>query len=466
MTAYPRATRRGLALDWVKFDAELARDGSVDPVDKALYAAIGSFVDAETRESPAMEALDPNNVPPWVPTRKRLAECIGKSVDTVDRSTKRLESLGLLKVHRQPDPTNPRRMLPSEYELLDHHVWDERAAQRAADRAAGRTSRRSEGQPNGVGGGPGGGRTGAATPDRTDAATPGRMGAADKDLQEGVEEVDQDGAPAARSAGDGRRPSAGSSASGARGGSAAAGKTRSSARARLTPEQAKAVTLVEDSLPENLVEALRGKNLMGRHLPASVRQAIVKALADRTAEQLVDRVARRWVRHGYAKELRDGKGLASPLGVVHALVRAGDCPDLGCEDGVMLDTRADCRACEGRKDSHRRGERKPSTSMPRQRQAVPSWTCTGCYADSFTPAPEELQCPTCAAKTQAAFRELAARLQVDALLIDTPDRYDADGVPWGDEEPPDPDEPDYDPHADEQAPQGPAYDDATEEANH
>ncbi|MER5699643.1 hypothetical protein ABT088_51080, partial [Streptomyces mirabilis] len=150
-TCYPRATRRGLALDWVKFDAELARDGSVDPVDKALYAAIGSFVDAETRESPVTDELDPNNVPPWVPTRKRLAECIGKSVDTVDRATKRLESRGLLKVHRQPDPTNPRRMLPSEYELLDHHVWDERAAQRAADRAAERANRRPEG-----------GRTGAA----------------------------------------------------------------------------------------------------------------------------------------------------------------------------------------------------------------------------------------------------------------------------------------------------------------
>lgn len=464
MTTYPRATRRGLALDWVKFDAELARDGSVDPVDKALYAAIGSFVDAETRESPAMAALDPNNVPPWVPTRKRLAECIGKSVDTVDRSTKRLESLGLLKVHRQPDPTNPRRMLPSEYELLDHHVWDERAAQRAADRAAGRTSRRSEGQPNGVEGGWGGGRTGAATPDRTDAATPGRMGAAVKDLQEGVEEVDQDEAPSARSAGDARRASAGSSAYGARGGFAAAGKTSSSTKAQLTRAQAAAVSLIEDALPEGLVEELRGKRLMGRHLPVSVRLAIVKALDGRTPEQLVDRVGRRWVRHGYAKKLRDGGRIASPLGVVHALVRAGECPDLGCEDGLMLDTGVDCRACEGRKDSHRRGERKTS-SMPRQRQAAPSWTCTRCFADSFTAPPETGQCPPCAVKTQADIDKLAALLQADAIQIDAPDACQADGAPWGDEESPDPDEPGEEPYGDEQAAYTGTFDDITEEAN-
>lgn len=131
----------------------------------------------------------------------------------------------------------------------------------------------------------------------------------------------------------------------------------------------------------------------------------------------------------------------------------------------MVDTGADCRACEGRKDGHRRGERKTS-SMPRQRQVTPTWTCSGCFADSFTPPPAELQCATCAAKTQAAFRELAARLQADALLIDTPDRCEADGVPWSDEEPPDPDEPDEDPYEDEQAPQALTFDDIPEEASH
>jgi len=279
-----------------------------------------------------------------------------------------------------------------------------------------------------------------------------------------LDESGTTGAPAARSASDARRASAGSSACDVRGGSAAAGETSSSTKAQLTRVQAAAVSLIEDSLPEGLVEELRGKRLMGRHLPVSVRLAIVTALDGRTPEQLVDRVARRWVRHGYAEKLRDGRGIASPLGVVHALVRAGECPDLGCEDGLMLDTGVECRACEGRKDSHRRGERKTS-SMPRQRQAAPSWTCSRCFTDSFTAPPETGQCPPCAAKTQADIDKLAARLQADALQVDAPDDYETDGAPWGDEEPPAPDELDQEPYADTQAPYAATFDDVTEEAN-
>jgi hypothetical protein len=101
----PRATRQGGRLDWVKFDFDLARDGSVDPTDKALYAALASFVDIETRESPETVEVDLNGIPLNVPTRKRLAACIGRSLDTVDRATARLEARGLLRVHRHQDPT-------------------------------------------------------------------------------------------------------------------------------------------------------------------------------------------------------------------------------------------------------------------------------------------------------------------------------------------------------------------------
>jgi DNA-binding MarR family transcriptional regulator len=129
---------RDSALDWVKFDAELARDGSVDPTDKALYAAIASFVPQGDRESDA----DPDGED--IPTRKVLAACIGRSVDTVDRCTKRLEDRGLLEVERRPDPENPKRNIPSVYRLLDHHRWDERAAERAEKRKAEAEARRAE----------------------------------------------------------------------------------------------------------------------------------------------------------------------------------------------------------------------------------------------------------------------------------------------------------------------------------
>ncbi|MYR58879.1 hypothetical protein GTY54_22435 [Streptomyces sp. SID625] len=398
---YPRATRRGLALDWVKFDAELARDGTFDPVDKALYAAIGSFVDAETRESPNTDELDPNNVPPWVPTRKRLAKCIGKSVDTVDRATKRLENRGLLKVHRQPDPTNPRRMLPSEYELLDHHAWDERAAQRAADRAAER-DRRSGGGRTGAAA-PTPDRTGTATPDRTGSAAPDRTGAAVTDLQEGVEEVDQEEAPSARSAGDARRASAGSSAEGVQGGSAATEKPASSRnRTRLTREQAAAVAIVERAVPPSLLELLTAQKA-----PHGWRVSVLRELEHRTPEQLAYRVARRWVRHGYQRDLLSGKGIRNPYKVLQALVGPGDCPDAGCEDGEIVDTKQLCRACEGRRAT----QRGRKTAVPAQRTGRTSWECEDCRDPKWDePEPEDGICQGCKDEVTRAFAELEARL--------------------------------------------------------
>ena len=134
---YPVVVRES-PLDWVKFDARLARDGSVDPVDKALYAALVSFVDQEART--AAHSTDPDDEN--IPTRKRLAKCIGRSVDTVDRATKRLEERGLLEVVRMKDPKNPRSNIPSSYRLLDVELWDERAAGRAEQRRAERAAKK------------------------------------------------------------------------------------------------------------------------------------------------------------------------------------------------------------------------------------------------------------------------------------------------------------------------------------
>ncbi|MEU5490335.1 hypothetical protein AB0G98_21670 [Streptomyces sp. NPDC020196] len=349
-------------MDWVKFDFELARDGSVDPTDKALYAAIASFVDIETRESPDAGDVDLNGIPDDVPTRKRLAECIGKSVDTVDRSTKRLEERRLLKVHRQADPDHPKLNLPSEYELLDHVLWDERAAARAARRAARRQAAEG-GSP-----GEGGGRTDAATPSRVHAATPGRTGAAVKDSGE-VEEEKREGeeALAARSAGDARRASSGSSACEGEGGFAASGKTSSSptpnddtrgpARGqkssskkegrKYTAAEWAQIHAVRALLPQEIREGLP--------LAPSLSDAILKAMAEgRTVEQMGDRIMYRWVNHGFADKLHTDEKLRTPVGAAVAMVRPlrrGDrfaCPDLRCENGASLDTGEACVKCEMR----------------------------------------------------------------------------------------------------------------------
>src|SRR5699024_6169611 len=122
-------------------DAELSRDGSVEPVDKALYAALASYADTADRAT----AEDPEEED--VPTRRRLAACIGRSVKTVDRATLRLEEIGLIEVERRRDPDNPRSNLPSTYRLLDRERWDERAGERAAKRRAKRRAEREAAKP-------------------------------------------------------------------------------------------------------------------------------------------------------------------------------------------------------------------------------------------------------------------------------------------------------------------------------
>lgn len=354
MTINPRATRRGGRLDWVKFDYDLARDGSVDPTDKALYAAIASFVDLETRESPETADVDLNGIPRDVPTRKRLAACIGRSLDTVDRATKRLEDRGLLRVHRQEDPDNPKLSLPSEYELLDHELWDQRAAERAANRAA----RRGEG----------GGRMDAATPGRASAATPGRMDAAVKDEREVEEEKGGEKGT------DGRRPSAGSRRSSA-GGSAASGKTKPSFS---RDERAQYDALVT-ALPAPLAA------LVPRGLPDALVRAVLAAVdisspEGRTAEQLVEyRLMPKWDRY-YSSPDQAGR-IEKPVGVLVAMLRRdAECGDARCDERTNVDTGEPCRACEMRAVDKRAGrdrERKAaegsdsSAAVPTPRVEVP-----------------------------------------------------------------------------------------------
>lgn len=90
------------ATPWVRFSRNLARNGNVDPVTKALCVAISSFEGAAEG-----------------PTRKQLAACIGRSVKTVDRHIAELEALGLLKVEHQFAQTNAHVHIASMYHLLD-----------------------------------------------------------------------------------------------------------------------------------------------------------------------------------------------------------------------------------------------------------------------------------------------------------------------------------------------------------
>jgi len=452
----PHVTRRGSRLDWVKFDFELARDGSVDPTDKALYAAIASFVDVESRESPETADVDLNGIPQDVPTRPRLAACIGRSVDTVDRCTKRLESKGLLRVHRQADPDNPRLMLPSEYELLDHELWDQRAAERAAHRAARRAA--SEGSPS-----LGGGRMDAATPGRTSAATPGRMGAAVKEVREVEEERGEEKAVSPRSGGDGRRPSDRSSAREAESGSAASSNDHpspepqtprqraktSSSKAKHTRQQLDLVRAVRAHFPADLLNGWTNPKTgqVLEPLPDvwELSQAILEALAgdvpaaDRTVEQLGARIVQRWNHHGWAVKFYAGE-IDRPVGAAVAMVRplkAGDrygCANPRCEAGKDVDTGEECPVCPERlaaRKAERRAQQ-PQDAPGGPQADVPSQRPSG----GFLP-PRECPCGNPIGKTvddplcepcrkDADDAEETARLRAElAAQYGTPDQVEA-----------------------------------------
>lgn len=230
--------------------------------------------------------------------------------------------------------------------------------------------------------------------------------------------VEPSAAPSARSANDARRATTGSSARAKSGGSAASdgakapkksvakGKSKSKQAAgtgrRMTSEQAAAVRTVEAARPTALSE------LLPTYRPAVIRDAILDALKDRTAEQLVARVRRRWDAHGYADALYSGGGLGSPVGVAVALVRPPrDCPDASCEDGSLIDSGAPCRTCELRREERRAARRAGRPiDAPQAPAADGWWECLDCRNPRSGPTPEDGVCDRC--RSEAA--QAAARL--------------------------------------------------------
>lgn len=163
--------------------------------------------------------------------------------------------------------------------------------------------------------------------------------------------------------GDGRRPTTGSSSPG-EGGSAASDKTNPPSQKPKTAD----MRAVVEGIPEPL------KNLLEkdwpRGLPNSVNELIEKGLVrhQRTAGQLVDRMARRWWRFGYEDALLswDGKGIASATGVLEELLSASKCSgnNLYCEDGIEIHSGATCPRCEEAAEDRSRAFREEQTPEP------------------------------------------------------------------------------------------------------
>ncbi|MFD6128668.1 helix-turn-helix domain-containing protein [Streptomyces diastaticus] len=159
--------------------------------------------------------------------------------------------------------------------------------------------------------------------------------------------------------GDGRRPTTGS-------GGAHEGGSAAAAKASPTEEETKELR----TAAVGCVLALMPTRLRDR-LPNPVPTAVVDAIRTElarglTADQLVERVGRRWQNHGYENdaESADGPGILRPVGVAIALVRRGQCTSERCDDGTDVDTGARCRTCE--REAEDRKRRREAAQAPVQ----------------------------------------------------------------------------------------------------
>ncbi|MGW2384434.1 hypothetical protein [Streptomyces sp. NPDC001658] len=172
-------------------------------------------------------------------------------------------------------------------------------------------------------------------------------------------------------------------------------------------EQLAAVRAVEAVLPP-VLRAL----LPYQQFPKRNRPAVLEALESRTVDQLRDRVERRWVAYRYEPALHDEK-LLQPIGAALELIAPNRyCPDLSCEDGTMLDTGADCRACLQRRTDRRAaraaGQLKTSSKGAGSKRAP---ECVICQAPFPGAVPDSGECAGCEREAEAAFRALAARME-------------------------------------------------------
>lgn len=210
-----------------------------------------------------------------------------------------------------------------------------------------------------------------------------------------------DAAPVGRvSAPDARRASTGSRARATRSGCAAPRKTGPT---RMDKRAAAAVRSVVDALPADL------RGLAERPLPVKVPakplgDLIREQLHERTPEQLVERISRRWVQHRWEEKCRSttaGEALRSGVGIAVQLVKAPECSHPRCEDGTDIDTKTPCRVCPERQADFLRSRRAGTAEIPQQtahqdERRVKWWCVTdGCGYTSYGTTPADGLCHDC-----------------------------------------------------------------------
>lgn len=260
----------------------------------------------------------------------------------------------------------------------------------------------------------------------------------------------------ARSGGDARRASVGSSTPAREGGSAASGTTsssptpnddtRSPVAGKTKSGSKKAAHSREQLDTVRRVRAFFPPELLDNNLPdlPVLSSAILTAMGEgRTVEQMRDRIWFRWANHGFSDIWAEDGRFEKPVGVAVALVRplrCGDrfaCPDLRCENGASLDTGEPCVLCAERladwraERARKRGQEPPAgansaragagsaeAALPPQRAAQVPPAVRGDVAEPENVATEGL--PWWEVEAARYEQTLAGRGQRDAQPIPAP----------------------------------------------
>lgn len=86
----------------------------------------------------------------------------------------------------------------------------------------------------------------------------------------------------------------------------------------------------------------------GGRYPAELIELIHQELRQRSADQLLDRVERRWNTrwaHALQEKDEDGRRRWLPVQIAGHLLRAAHCGDPSCEDGRLIATDTPCPHC-------------------------------------------------------------------------------------------------------------------------
>ncbi|MEU3670788.1 hypothetical protein [Streptomyces virginiae] len=383
---------RDPGFDFIKLDAPTVARGDRSPNYKAVYAAVASFVHGKTRTS--------GDRPP---TYKELSACTGLGRSTVASNLSAMTDDGLLLITERYDSENGGRTA-SAYTLMDAKWWAERALarMRAAEDEHSRENDLVEGVAAPAGRGwphqlDGGGRT-----SWTGVAAP-----AGRHYKKVTRSEQANGVADAVGKGAGGFVRAGASngaaaESGTASGGSAASEPNLPPQRKASPRPATRKTRPRQTPPGfDIVRAAIPAAVArpGTALYSGLHRAINDLLAGnegagvprRSPEQVIARMNRRWYgEHADARSTAHYRGCdrctasgckaprrspENPEGCDRIINRNSwfaaailqqDCPDPGCEDGVIIGG-GDCRACQVRAQERRAAARAAAEAEERLR---------------------------------------------------------------------------------------------------